>query len=211
MIEINANVFFIVLTIITTIVILFFISRCKIKTLEECVSKASQMSEFNPTFFEIYSASDTECDRFIIVQPFGWYIWATSGKVYVLNQSSYECGFNQTPAVVIPSVGNTKTQSLQLNTVCLNILLSSLITSYKQKKGHIIYYDISKLQSEENKFTVIDALNFLFTKYITMTALSNTSIANYSVHDLVSNIDSLVDSREYILKNFSNFQKKVKN
>lgn len=211
MIDINANLFFILLTIITTIVILFFISQCKITTLEESVAAASKMAEFNPTFFEIYSASDIECDRFIIVQPFGWYIWATSGRVYVLNQSSYECSINQTSAVVIPTVGNTKTESLQLNTVCLNVVLSSLIVAYKQKKSHIVYFDILTLQSEENKFTVIDALNFLFTKYITMNSENNTINTNYSVHELVSNIDSLVDSREFILKNFSHFQKKIKN
>lgn len=195
------NKLFIVITAIFVICILFMIYNCRLSTLPESIESASKSSQFKPTFFEIYSANETVCDRLIIVQPFGWYILAKSGAVFVLNQSGYSCNLGTTPAVRIPTKGNSATEELELMNVCLNFELSKLVNAYKLHKKYTVYYTIEKLQSEENKFTVLDALNYLFTKYITQTATENNETVD--LHHLIKNIDSSHNPKESLLKNNS--------
>lgn len=129
---------------------------------------SSNATQFKPTYFQIFDKSTTNnCDRLIRVQPFDWIIWAKFGKIYVLNQSSYSCPVGFLAAVAVPST-KTDDSGYDFKSVCLNVLITDIIAAYKDVSPYIEYFEIESLQSQENKFTVLDALNYLLTKYITM-------------------------------------------
>lgn len=141
--------------------------------IEKHVNDASELTRFEPTYFEIYdkSTNDELCDRLIIVQPFSWVIWAKSGLVYILEDTNLECPANYTPGTLVPNdvkVGDDST-TYNFKSVCINNLLENIISSYTSNiipiKEH---FSIEDLQSVPDKFTILDALNYLFTKYITM-------------------------------------------
>lgn len=135
---------------------------------EKAVMHSSNKTQFNSTFFEIYerSVDESSCERLIIVQPFQWHIWAINGSVYLLNESNKSCPINYTPAIVVP-----KNQDNQIfKDVCINKVFNQIVTSYTdQLQPVVVQFDIKELQAEESKFTILDALNFLFKDHLTMT------------------------------------------
>ena len=149
--------------------ILYMIVINKPDIIEKNVMKASRQTQFNPTYFEIYDKSTkTICDRIIIVQPFSWIIWAKAGFVYVVNDTNYTCPTGTTPGIRIPTEVDTSKSIYTFDSVCINIVLDSILNGYRDVIPVKVPYDIEKLQQQPNKFTILDALNYLFTKYLTM-------------------------------------------
>lgn len=172
-------------------VILFIIIKFKPRIFKEMVEKASEETEFGQTYFEIYDRSTTdECDRLIIVQPFYWHIWAKFGSVYVLNESNQSCPVNYTPASIVPTKVDNSYYSFK--SVCINSLYSDIVTSYTNTIAPVkVKFEITEIQSEKNKFTILDALNELFKNYITMDSESHIEprLFNINNHKVIKPID----------------------
>lgn len=131
--------------------------------------EASDATQFNPTFFEIYDKSDASCNRLIVVQPFQWHIWGINGQVYLLNESNRSCPINYTPTIVVPNNKSDDLSNQVFKDVCINKVFNEVVRSYTDSiKPVIVNFNIRELQQDETKFTILDALNFLFTKYLTM-------------------------------------------
>lgn len=149
---------------------------------ETAIENASQKTQFKTTYFEIYDkSSEGVCDRLIIVQPFKWHIWAVNGLVYLLNESNKQCPMNYTPTILVPNTkGDLTTQVFEDK--CINRVFNNIITNYTDTIIPAkVPYEITELQQEESKFTVLDALNFLVTKYITMDAPESPE--TFRLHD----------------------------
>lgn len=148
----------IVLLMLVILIALVYIYRYgKLFGLSALFDEAKNKSAFNPTKFRIYdqSPSSTVCDRLIIVDPFDWIIWCYRGELYIVNpEGLIVCGPNQTPAIRV-----TKSAFLEC---CLFTTYATLLENYKKLKPHIIPYAINS-----ERFTILDALNLLVTKYIT--------------------------------------------
>lgn len=165
---------------------------------EKTIQKASKETQFGTTFFEIYDKSTTEiCDRLILVQPFGWLIWSKNGKVYVLGDTNHDCPLNYTPAAFIPNIVGEGDHYYNFNGVCLHIVLNDVVNNYRNNiMPAIIPFDIPKLQARPSQFTIIDALNYLFTKWLTMDAPESSNIV---VH---SHMDSIILNKPLNLHSF---------
>ena len=132
------------------------------KLISNAYRNAEENTRFQPTYFLIYdNSTQTECNRLIRIMPFNWIIWAINEDIYIVeNTSAIICPLGTTPAVQVTNDIYT------MATVCLNISLQSIINLYSEPAK--VFYDISE-SSVPNKFTVLDALNILLQKYITIT------------------------------------------
>ncbi|UOT91845.1 PIF-4 [Aratus pisonii nudivirus] len=167
-------------SIILIIFILIIIGTNNKHIIEQAVNRASEATQFNTTYFEIYdrSADENNCNRLIIVQPFQWHIWAYSGVVYLLNESNKSCPINYTPAILVPTNKSDDISNQVFKDVCINKVFNQVVTSYTDSiQPVIIDFEIEELQSQPNKFTILDALNFLFTSYLTMDEDTTASLA----------------------------------
>lgn len=120
-------------------------------------NRAIDESEFKPTVFKIYDKSSVDvCDRLIVIEPFNWVVWACRGNLYVLNpEGGIICGSSSTPAIHITSTKFIET--------CLKLNYFSIKDGYMNDvEPTIVPYTI-----ENNRFTILTALNILVTKYIT--------------------------------------------
>lgn len=161
---------------------------------EDAITCASKETQFDTTFFEIYerSVDSTNCNRLIIVQPFKWHIWAINGSVYLLNESNKSCPINYTPSILVPTNKSDELSNQVFNDICINKVFNEITTSYTDNlQPIIINFDIETLQSTENKFTILDALNFLFTKYITMDLDTDPSKTDAKVTDGVVRLNRI--------------------
>nr|WOZ57667.1 PIF-4 [Menippe mercenaria nudivirus] len=157
------------MSFLLVILILIIICSTSInKLLGIPIEQASKETQFKPTYFEIYEKSNESCNRLIVVQPFKWHIWAINGQVYLLNESNQTCPINYTPAVLVPSNKSDDTTNQVFKEVCVNMVFNNIVNSYTANRPVEVPYEIENLQAQEGKFTILDALNFLFTKYITM-------------------------------------------
>ena len=158
-----------ILTILIVIAILIIVYINKFQIIRNSVEESSKETQFNPMYFQIYDKSnDVQCDRLIIVEPFGWVIWAKYGKVYVLNDTNFDCSLGTTPAVLVPST-TLNEADYTFKSLCINILYTNIFDMYNNVTPVRVDFNIEELQQQPDKFTVLDALNYLFTRYITMT------------------------------------------
>ncbi|QBB28690.1 ODV-E28 [Homarus gammarus nudivirus] len=132
-----------------------------------------------------------------------WHIWAFNGVVYLLNESNKGCPINYTPAVITPTNKSEDVANQVFKDVCVNKVFNDIVVSYKDRILPIIVdFDIETLQQTKDKFTILDALNFLFTKYITMdkvpTPESETIRTKYTHIDL-----NRIQPANAIIRNFS--------
>jgi hypothetical protein len=200
----------IILVVCILIIILFQFGLFKIKIhFEEPINKSLTYSELETTYFLIYDKSvGEECDRLILVKPFPWMIWAVNGNVYLLNTSNYECPANKTPAVITPSKITVNTEDITngmndngyvfVNT-CMSIQTGNIMEKYEDVAPVKVLYDIEELASVKDKFTQLDALNYLFTKYITMRDddQDNTNIETFKGgHGLINKYMSSTKNKE---------------
>lgn len=169
--HIMSNLFYSLLYVITLIIILAILFKNKPNSIDETYKQAEIETRFNPTFFLIYDKSTPEiCDRLIVVQPFGWLIWAINNDVYVLdNAPGHQCPLGSSSAIRITN------DIFTMNASCINILPTALLNLYNDPIK--IEYDIRN-SSMIDKFTVLDALNILFKKYITITFPTDSTIDN---------------------------------
>lgn len=132
------------------------------------IKKAVNNSKYEPTVFIIYdNSTKLNCDRLIIIEPFGWVIWAINQNLYILNVEGgrIECGVGSTPAVHVYN------QTRFIDT-CLKIDYHSLLAFYSNKKCFTIPYNLTS-----NKFTIISALNLLCSRWITFNPIIDLPIA----------------------------------
>ena len=129
------------------------------KVLEHYAKTASGETRFEPMAYEIYDkSSDTNCDRLIIVQPFGWIIWAILGQVYVLNDNNMECPPHSTSVSIVP-----QTASGEFGATCLFYNAIDIVQLYANTPMTRVPFTV-----EGNRFTILDALNNLFKFALTM-------------------------------------------
>lgn len=154
----------IIYTILYVLLISFvlYINYYKKNSIPELFKVAETNSKFLPTVYEIYDKSnETTCDRFIIVQPFQWFVWAIKGELYVLcPEKGNECGLNSISAIRFTKNNFQK--------ICLHLNFTNLYEGYKRETKKIIPYEITS-----ERFTVITAINDLLTKFITFEDDSN--------------------------------------
>lgn len=171
---------FTVMSIIVMIIIVAILvnNRMSMAAIVKPFQTAEEKTRFKPTFFLIYDRSTPDiCDRLIIVQPFGWIIWAINNDVYILdNIIANVCPLGSSVAIRVTN------DIMTFNATCMNVVPLSLINLYKDPQR--IDYDIQE-SAHENKFTVLDALNILFKKYITIQfdkqeSTGQLNIANFS-------------------------------
>lgn len=155
------NIWSIIITItviIISIACLYYMYLFKRRAnTDAIIDEAVLRAEYTPTIFKIYDKSTDEiCNRFIVVSPFDWYIWACRGELYILNpESGIKCSPNTTPAVQV-----LKDQFLE---TCLKLNLNSILDVYVNgKTPYIVPYEI-----ESTTFTILSALNILMKEYIT--------------------------------------------
>lgn len=177
----------IVLLMIVVLIAVAFLYTNRVRTVELMIDEASQLTQYSPTFYEIYDKSTKDiCNRLIVVQPFGWTILARFGKVFVINETPFHCQGGSTPAVEIEDATKrvyvTTDDEQYFQSVCLSVELQTLYTHYKSV-GLPVYvpFHISQIQQEAGRFTVFDALNDLFSKYIT---LNNNDTDWVNTHNL---------------------------
>lgn len=161
----------IVLSVCLIVAILSIIVLNRPNFIPETIEDASYQTRFSPTYFEIYDKSTEDmCNRLIIVRPFEWVILANVGQVIILNDTFFDCPLGNTPSVLVPSE-NPQTEDIQetinFRNVCLKGNFAQILIGYKSVPPVFVKFDIEDGQ-ERNKFTILDALNILFKRYITM-------------------------------------------
>jgi hypothetical protein len=147
--------------------------------LSQTINEASEATQLKSTAFEIYDRSTEDyCNRLIVVKPFDWFIWAIGGQVWLLNDTNLEAPLGMTSATKIPNINN---DDYTFETRNLNVQLSDIFDSYREvtEVGKLrpvrIEFKLEDLQSQPKRFTVLDALNYLFREYITMDSPEETA------------------------------------
>lgn len=170
------------LAVVTVLLIniIWILYQHRVRTIELQIEEASTLTNFNPTFYEIFDkSSSTTCNRLIVVQPFKWHILAKLGKVLLLNESLNVCELGSTPVVEIVDYtaaaaaefdddDDADANDRYFETACLNTDLLSILESYTDVAPVYVPFDIAQLQQRPNRFTIFDALNDLFTRFITL-------------------------------------------
>ncbi|KAG6558399.1 per os infectivity factor pif-4 [Microplitis demolitor] len=132
---------------------------------EQVFDQISSSYNFRPTYLEIYDQSiKSKCDRLIVIRPFDWSFWAINGYCYVLNSlKAFDCPKKMTPTLIIDAI---TVKEKFLSPTCYPIDYSIVFNEYKSHGPPIINYfnieDVMRL----GKFTIVDALNYLFKYYI---------------------------------------------
>jgi len=126
----------------------------------QTINLATRNSQLHPTVFRIFDKSTPEhCDRFIVIKPFDWYVWAINGRVYIINiEGDTNCNPGTSPIIEVHTDHFTEG--------CLDISLNTLLEYYTS-----VCEPIEKTyQIESDTFTILSALNILFKEYIPLTA-----------------------------------------
>ena len=179
-------------SIIVICIILLIISKAKPTTfIQDQIKIASKETQFGSTYFEVYDKTNTEdgiCNRLIIVKPFEWQIWAKNGKIYILADTNFQCPPNYTPAALVPNVIEPNSSTYEFKSICIHILLEDIISSYSTTISPVkIPFDVQQLQEQSDKFTIIDALNYLLNGYLTMDSPNLTENKIYNRNNTIIN------------------------
>ncbi|UBZ25579.1 PIF-4 [Crangon crangon nudivirus] len=167
-------------------IIIIILSTTRTHIFEKTIQKASRNTQFGRTYYEIYDKSSSDiCDRLIIVQPFLWYIWAKNGYIMVLGTTNEHCPNNYAPATIIPREVSTEDEYYTFNNVCLHAVMNNIITSYTD---HItpckVKFLITDIQARTSQFTVLDAINDLVKRWITMDSTKSTFLESSALQFL---------------------------
>lgn len=201
--------------VLVFIVGLLFFMR-PIKRIENIYSTAEKNTRFEPTYYLIYDRStELICNRLIRVMPFNWVIWAINENVYIIETTGAAiCPSGTTPAIQVIS------DIYSMSTACITVLFQSILNLYPGKP-HKIFYDIEK-SSVPYKFTILDALNDLFEKYLTVSFVNEHDLTSrlyfINAHDISNgkydqkNVTSLLGDANFsatkrLLKNHYEFMK----
>lgn len=153
------NITLLVIIVVCFIILIYF--STKIQTpVSDILQTASKDTKFSPVYFDIYDKStETSCTRLIRIYPFNWNIVSINNQVYVLDsESGYTCQAGYTPGIKIIKSNNLEVECLSTN--------KDGIFRYFQNLNPIrVEYSLDGRE----KFTVMDALNYLFDGYLTLT------------------------------------------
>jgi hypothetical protein len=157
-----ASLYIIVFIII--LIILFLNKPTKILNVHESAEEATR---FATTFFLIYDKSLPDAlDRLVVVEPFGWIIWAINNDIYILeNTSAIQCQLGSSPAIKVTE------NIFSMVSICINIEPTALLNLYDDPVR--VNYDVLD-SSSPNRFTVLDALNILFREHLTVKFTNDT-------------------------------------
>jgi hypothetical protein len=171
--------------VLVFIVGLLFFMR-PIKKIETVYTTSEKNTRFEPTYYLIYDRStELVCNRLIRVMPFNWVIWAINGDIYIIETTGAAiCPSGTTPAIQVLS------DIYSMSTACITVLFQSILNLYPGKP-HKIFYDIEK-SAVPYKFTILDALNDLFEKYLTISFDKEEDLTN-RLHFINANSDSTGD------------------
>lgn len=161
--QVNGYVAMMIYVFIIVILLVVIILKYP-KFIKTILNDAVNQSKFVPAQFYIYDRSpdNTVCDRLIVIKPFDWVVWAINGKVYIL-----DTGFGYTCSLGKSSIIQVSKQKEMFKAQCASINLQAIMHLYIDRTPYIVPYDI-KESSVENKFTILDALNILFKRFITL-------------------------------------------
>lgn len=171
-------VFLLYLTLTIVILVFIYVKR-PTKLLLDAYTQAENETRWEPAYFLIYDNSTIdECNRFIHIFPFNWYVWAIQNQVYIIeNTQGIICSTGTIPAIKVSE------DPANFVHVCLSVTLDGIIGQYLEAPFKI-FYDITE-SSQTNKFTVLDALNILFERYITISFYET----NFNFRDLILGIN----------------------
>ncbi|QLI62457.1 ODV-E28 [Dikerogammarus haemobaphes nudivirus] len=184
-----------IVSIVLIFVIITLLISNKPKILPNAIVLASEETEFGSTYYEIYdnNSTSTVCDRLIIVYPFYWFVWAKNGLVYLLNATNQTCPINYTPSSLVPSEVIEGQELYNFKSVCIYMSFNDIVENYKAKTVPVkVKFDIKEIQSQLNKFTILDVLNDLFKNWITMDPAQAALVEATGE-----------TNREYLIKNYT--------
>lgn len=143
-----------------------------IKKVEAIYNASEKNTRFEPTYYLIYDRStETNCNRLIRVMPFNWVIWAINSDVFIIETTGAAiCPPGTTPAIQVLK------DKYSMSTTCVTVLFQSILNLYPGKP-HKIFYDIEK-SAVPYKFTILDALNDLFERYLTISFDNEIPLTN---------------------------------
>ena len=160
------------------LIVLYTIRPTKILT--DAYSKAELETRWAPAYFLIYDKStDTECNRLIHILPFDWFVWAIDKKVFIIeNTAGILCPIGTLPAIQVTEDPQTFVHA------CLTVTLDGLLSMYGEP--HKIFYDVTD-STVPYKFTILDCLNILFRRYLTIEFGTETTRPIESLYMLKEN------------------------
>lgn len=158
------------IVLIFVVGLLFFMRP--VRKVESIYSESERRTRFEPTYYLIYDRStETNCNRLIRVMPFNWVIWAINSDVYIIETTGASiCPSGTTPAIQVLE------DKYSMSTTCLTVLFQSILNLYPGQP-HKVFYDIEK-SAVPHKFTILDALNDLFERYLTISFNNESVLTN---------------------------------
>lgn len=162
------------------------------KILTKAYKEAEFETRWAPTYFLIYdNSTETECNRLVQIMPFDWYVWAINKNVYIIeNTAGIMCPFATLPAIQLTPDPNTFVHA------CLTVTLPGIISLYSEP--HRVFYDITE-SSVQYKFTILDALNILFQRYLTV-EFKSEQISTVDAMFAIKEIIHTQDMRQHLHK-----------
>lgn len=151
--------YFIIIFVAVLIVIIKNV-KSPVSFLQDAIDESELKTRPILTKYLIFDRSqEGPINRLIQILPFDWWIWAVNGEVFIFSTSGYECKPGTQAVVKVPS---TPDNSL-FKVYCINVLLQDLKKLFTAPP-HVEQYSLEGVE----KFTILNALNYLFTKWITM-------------------------------------------
>ncbi|AJD20179.1 PIF-4 [Tipula oleracea nudivirus] len=197
------NYIYMIIFVIVFLIVVIILFKNRPTLIDDAYNTASRETRFSPTYFLIYdNSTENNCDRLIVVEPFSWMIWATNNRVFIVEDApGYNCPAGSTAAIRVTR--NIFTMDVE----CIRITPSALLNLYKDPVK--VPYDITN-SSVPDKFTVLDALNILFTKYITMGDTEDIDDENDLLKD-IQNDPIMIDIQDAIVDKSLKRKIKLKN
>ncbi|AYP97938.1 19K protein [Mauternbach virus] len=167
----------IIIVIICLVCLVYMYIFKRNANVDNIINQSVEKSQYHPTVFKIYDkSSETNCNRVIIVEPFGWYLWAIRGELYILNpESGIRCSHGSMSAIQVFATQFVET--------CLTLDMNSIYLGYiNGKTPKIVPYEI-----DDTTFTILSAINILVKNYIHFDLETSTSFSNVNVHHTLAN------------------------
>ncbi|ATZ81492.1 19K protein [Drosophila innubila nudivirus] len=173
--------FTIIIVIICLVCLVYMYIFKRTSNVDNVINQSVEKSQYHPTVFKIYDKSTVnKCNRVIIVEPFGWYLWAIRGELYILNpESGIHCSHGSTSAIQVFATQFVET--------CLTLDMNSIYLGYiNGKTPKIVPYEIN-----DTTFTILSAINILVKEYINFNLETSTSVSNINMYHDFTNNDSI--------------------
>lgn len=170
--------FTIIIVIVCLVCLVYMYIFKRNSNVDNVINQSVEKSQYHPTVFKIYDKSTAnKCNRVIIVEPFGWYLWAIRGELYILNpESGIRCAHGSTSAIQVFATQFVET--------CLALDMNSIYLGYiNGKTPKIVPYEIN-----DTTFTILSAINILVKEYISFNLETSTAVSTINMyHDFTNN------------------------